>query len=269
VAFVAMIGASWPDLIDELDRWHAVGRMATLWWRDDDAVAPTLQLHRLMSVAQGVPIALAVIPAPAEEALAAWVARYTGSLSQAPFVILQHGWRHVTHAGHGKKSEFPADRPNNEVDRDISAGRMRLRELFGTLALPVLVPPWNRFDNSHLSLMSGCGVSAISCIAPRRTARAAPGIVAVNVHVDLVGWKNGLRFIGEEMALGGLVWHLRARRLGEVCADEPTGILSHHLVQDDATYVFLKRLVEVTTGHTAARWLDGTEVFDHSIPDTA
>jgi hypothetical protein len=261
--------AGWPDLVDELDQWHDAGREATLWWRDDDAVAPTPQLCCLRSMAQRVPIALAVIPAAADEALAEWVTFCTRSAPPSHFVVLQHGWRHVTYAGREKKSEFPSDRPSNEVDRDISAGRMRLSELFGALALPVMVPPWNRFDNSHLSLMSGCGVSAISRIAPRRTARPAPGILEVNVHVDLVGWKSGLRFIGEETALGGLVWHLRARRIGEVCADEPTGVLSHHLVQDDATTAFLDQLVEETTGHRAARWLEGTEVFQSLDPDTA
>jgi hypothetical protein len=256
-----MMRGSWPDLVDELDRWHDAGREATLWWRDDDAVAPTPQLCWLRSMAQRVPIALAVIPAAADEALAEWVTRCTRSVPRSHFVVLQHGWRHVTYAGREKKSEFPADRPRSDVIRDISAGRARLSELFGMLALPVLAPPWNRFDNSHLSVMRGGGLSAISRIAPRRTARPAPGIVEVNVHVDLVGWKSGLRFIGEEPALGGLVWHLRARRIGDVCADEPTGVLTHHLVQDDATTEFLDRLVGVTTGHRAARWLDGAEVF--------
>jgi hypothetical protein len=262
LVFAAVIRVGWPDLVDELDRWHEAGREATLWWRDDDAVAPTPQLRRLEAIARRIPIALAVIPGAAQEALANWVADSTRSVPRPHLVVLQHGWLHLNNAGAEKKSEFPSARPQDEVDRDISAGRARLNELFGTLALPVLVPPWNRFDDSHLRLIAGCGVSAISRIKPRRTTRPAPGVVEVNVHVDLVGWKSGLGFIGEEAALGGLVGHLQARRSGEVCADEPTGILSHHLVQDDPTSAFLDRLVEETTRHMAARWLDAAEVFD-------
>ena len=60
-----------------------------------------------------------------------------------------------------------------------------------------------------------------------------------------------------------VVWceHLRARRLGAVCADEPTGILTHHLVQDEATDAFLDRLIAVSVAHPAVLWLDAGEIF--------
>ena len=37
----AHMEAGWPDLTAELDRWGEAGRTATLWWRDDDATAPS------------------------------------------------------------------------------------------------------------------------------------------------------------------------------------------------------------------------------------
>jgi hypothetical protein len=55
--------AGWPDVVDELDRWRDAERVATLWWRDDDAVAPSARLDRLVTIAGKVPVALAVIPA--------------------------------------------------------------------------------------------------------------------------------------------------------------------------------------------------------------
>jgi hypothetical protein len=58
---------------------------------------------------------------------------------------------------------------------------------------------------------------------------------------------------------------LQARRLGEGDNDEPTGILTHHLVQDEATDAFLRRLVTITEEHPAARWLDAAEVFSDAL----
>jgi hypothetical protein len=137
-----------------------------------------------------------------------------------------------------------------------------LTALFGTRALAVLVPPWNRFDGSLLPLLGTCGLRAISRVKPRLAASPAPGILEVNVHVDLISWAGDRTFIGESAALGGLIEHLRCRRrFSKFCVDEPTGILTHHLVQDEATDAFLHRLGVVTGAHAAARWLDPTEIF--------
>jgi hypothetical protein len=251
----------WSDLIDELDCWKEAGRVATLWWRDDDATGPSGQLDRLLSISGDIPISLAVIPAEADAGLAAWLTHPSRSHQTTRLAVLQHGWRHENHVVGGKKNEFPPERRRRAVAGDLAAGRARLAAFFEVCALPVLVPPWNRFDCSFLPLLAACGLRAISSVRPRRSVRPAPGIVAANVHVDLVAWTAGRGFIGERAALGGLVGHLRARRLSEVDAEEPTGILTHHLVQDEATDAFLRRLVASTRAHRAACWLDATEVF--------
>ena len=58
----------WRDLTWELDAWATAGQTATLWWRDDDATRPTPALARLRQLAQdnGIPVALAVVPAGAQ-----------------------------------------------------------------------------------------------------------------------------------------------------------------------------------------------------------
>ena len=248
--------AGWASLLGELDRWEKAERIATLWWRDDDAVVPNPSLYRLVAIAKEIPIALAVIPADARPDLAIWLSQSRPSLA-----VLQHGWRHSNHSADQKKSEFPFARSADEVSFDLSSGRVRLVQLFGRRALPVLVPPWNRFDHGFLPLLGDCGIRAISRLKPRRTLSPRPGVIEVNVHVDLVAWAGDRGFIGEEAALDGIIGHLRARRLGTVCRDEPTGILTHHLVQDDATDAFLRQIIAVTRAHPAARWLDATEVF--------
>lgn len=258
----------WSDLMAELDRWEAEGEVATLWWRDDDAVAPTAQLSRLLSIAPTVPLSLAVIPAAAERELAEWLGCSPRPAPNAAVHVLQHGWRHFNHARTGKKSEFPADRASAEVVFELTAGRERLDMLFGARALPVLVPPWNRFDNSFLALLARCGFTAISRARPREHGSAL-GVNEVNIHADLVAWTGNRGFVGEEAALSGLVDHLRARRLDIVCADEPTGILTHHLVQDAATEAFLDRLIAATKTHPAARWLNTAEVFAPALGASA
>jgi hypothetical protein len=251
----------WSDLIDEFDRWTEAGQVATLWWRDDDATGPSNRLERLLSISGDIPIALAVVPAAADARLAGWLAEPSRSRQTARLFVLQHGWRHQSHAVDGKKSEFPAERSCRAVTCDLAAGRARLVTLFEARALPILAPPWNRFDYRFLPLLVDCGVGGISGAGPRRSVRPAPGVVAANVHVDLVAWKGDRGFIGEEAALSGLIRHLHARRSNRVDAEEPTGILTHHLVQDEATDTFLGRLAAITGAHRAARWVDATEVF--------
>ena len=259
----------WPDLMAEFDLWEEAGKIATLWWRDDDAVRPTARLGRLLSIASGVPVSLAVIPADAEPELAQWLAQYLRSAPEASVAVLQHGWRHLNHSGGEKKSEFPTERPEPEVAFELASGRARLSDLFGARAQPVLVPPWNRFDGSLLGLLARCGLTGISRARARSGSLRALGIIEGNIHVDLVAWKEGRGFIGEDAALGGLVEHLRARRLRAACADEPTGILTHHLVQDQATDAFLDQLITVSVAHPAVLWLDASEIFTSHMLDLA
>jgi len=247
--------AEWSDLVGELDRWGEAGQVATLWWRDDDAVAMTPCLARLLSLAATTPLALAVIPAEAEPGLAAALR----PLRQV--AVLQHGWRHANHAVAGKKSEFPPERPANAVANDLACGRERLVALFDGSALPVLAPPWNRFAAAFETLLAGAGIAALSAMAPRRGPKLPAGIAAVDAHVDLVAWSGDRGFIGTAAALGGIVGELRRRRLGLADPIAATGILTHHLVMDDATADFLAALQPVITGHRAARWADIREAL--------
>jgi peptidoglycan/xylan/chitin deacetylase (PgdA/CDA1 family) len=233
--------ATWSDLVSELDRWEEAGHIATLWWRDDDAIAMTPALEHLLSVAGPTPLALAVIPETAEKTLA------DALHGRETVAVLQHGWSHANHGGTGRKSEFPAERPASGVASDLARGRERLGDLFGE-AVPVLAPPWNRFAPEFETLLPRAGIAALSTMASRAQGAAA----RVDVHVDLVAWKAGRGFVGTGAALGGLVGELRRR--GDSAA--PVGILTHHLVMDDATAGFLGELISVVADHPAARWAD-------------
>jgi len=242
--------ACWDDLDRELEAWRECGRPATLWWRDDDAVADDRRLVRLFELSEGIPIALAVVPAAVERAL---VARLTGIASAC---VIQHGWSHANHAPAGeKKAELGAHRPFAVITAELRAGWERLRALFGTRALPVLAPPWNRIADDLVSELPALGFAALSTYGPRRAASAAAGLAQINAHIDLIDWRGSRRFVGTEAALGALVTHLARRRRGEIDAGEPTGLLTHHLRHDSASEDFLAALVAHLRGHEAARWL--------------
>ena len=243
----------WSDFEAELDRWSGGGRQATFWWRDDDAVAASPRLARLLALAEGVPLALAVIPGTAEPSLADALARHERVR------VLQHGWRHTNHGGTAK-SELGPERPLRVRLDELAAGRDRLRTLFGARVLPMLVPPWNRIGEDLVAMLPSLGFRALSTYRPRRAALAAPGLAAINTHVDLVDWSGSRGFIGESAALGLALDHLRARRLGVADASEPMGLLTHHLVQDAATDDFLRRFLALARGHRAARILDLAEL---------
>ena len=247
----------WSDLEAELDRWSGAGRQAAFWWRDDDAVAATLALARLLQLAEGVPLALAVVPGNAEPGLAA-------ALSGRDTVrVVQHGWRHRNHGGIAK-SELGPERALPLRLHELAEGRDRLGAMFGARVLPMLVPPWNRIGEDLVAMLPSLGFRALSTYRPRRAALAAPGLAAINTHVDLVDWSGSRGFIGESAALALAVDHLRARRLGLADAAEPTGILTHHLVQDAPTDAFLRRLLSLAREHRGARLLDLGELVPSS-----
>jgi hypothetical protein len=172
--------------------------------------------------------------------------------------VLQHGWAHANHRPSGERSaEYAADRPLAVMTAELARGREHLRDLFGARFLPVLVPPWNRIDDAVVAALPGLGFRALSVFGPR----AAAALATVNTHLDPIAWRAGRGFVGDAKALGDLVDHLAARRVGRVDADEPTGLLTHHLVHDAALWRFLDRLLARTAAHPAARWLDPRDVF--------
>jgi hypothetical protein len=251
--------ADWADLDREFDAWGRSGQVATLWWRDDDAVRMTPALGRLLDLAAGTPISLAVIPGRVIEANVPELQRVLEGC--ADLSVLQHGWMHINHAPQGaKRSELGDDRPVALIMTELAAGWRRLSALFGRLALPVLTPPWNRLAASLPPRLPAAGYVGLSTTGARSPAEASPGLVQVNTHADLGAWPGG-GFIGAPTALGRLVAHLRARRSGAADAAEPTGLLTHHLVQDEATAGFIAQLLAVTRNHPASRWVRAAEAL--------
>jgi hypothetical protein len=250
---------SWKHLSEELDAWATAGRSATLWWRDDDAVEPSPELARLLALAaaRDLPLALAVIPARASEALAEWLAAHP-----ARPALLQHGYAHQNHARkEEKKAELGAQRPANVVLEELARGWGRMTALFGETWTPVLVPPWNRIAERLVAELAGVGFRGLSTQGPRAAEEPAPDLVQVNTHLDIMHWPPPRGFLGEAESLEILVAQLRARRLGAADAAEPTGLLTHHPAHDAAAWAFLEKLLDRLAGHPAVRFIEAGEAF--------
>jgi hypothetical protein len=248
----------WQDLENELGEWAAAGRTATFWWRDDDAVEPTPALDRLavLSDEAAVPCALAVIP----KLLAPKLPR---ALAGHPLVrVIQHGYAHQNHAPPGGRGwELGLHRPSAVVLDELSAGRRALADAFDGAFVPALAPPWNRIDPALYPDLPGIGLCGVSTFRDRARREPAAGLVEVNTHFDLIDWREGRVFRGEAAAGRHIVGHLRRRRLGLADAEEPTGILTHHLATDEAGWRFLAEFMRFIERQKAARWADPATLF--------
>ena len=242
---------NWKALQEELAKWREAGRSPDFWWRDDDAGRATPELESLLRLQEraGIPLALAVVPAHAEPGLLARL--------EAGVTVLQHGTDHVDRAAPGeKKTEFPAAEPAPDALARLTAAKHRLASQAGGRFRAVLAPPWNRLPE-HLVPRLQPAFIGLSRYGPRKVSGSLP---QVNTHVDVIAWRGGRGFVGEDAALRATVRHLQARRSGAADAGEPTGLLTHHACHDAEAWRFLERLFE-TTRAAGARWRASVELF--------
>ena len=249
--------SDWQALRDELARWHDAGRVPDFWWRDDDATDRSAPLVRMLCLSRSaaIPLALAVIP---QDVQAGLLDGGDGLVS-----VLQHGVAHRNLAAAGaRKTEFPDGEPLSGALERLSQGRARMVGMFGTRALPVLVPPWNRVSATGLvPALPGAGFRGLSRFGPRKRVDACAGLVQVNTHVDVIDWRGSRGFVGTQAALAQTLAHLQARRLAQADPLEPTGLLTHHAVHDEPTWAFMESLFERTAGCGMAVWRKAPELF--------
>ena len=248
----------WAELDEELNAWKVARVRATFWLRDDDAEAETPELRRLLEIGRrrAVPICLAVIPKDANSDLAETVSQYDGVW------VIQHGWCHANHAGpEEKKFELGDHRPRNVIADELARGDAKLRGLFGGRYEKVLAPPWNRIGERTAAALADLGYKGLSVFGPRDRTVAAAGLVRVNTHVDIIDWKATRAFRGDAAVIAQAVAHLRARRTGATDADEPTGLITHHLVHDEDCWKFVERFLAFTRARDCVRWLSAAEIF--------
>lgn len=238
----------WQPLTAELQAWTAAGLEATFWWRDDDAFAPTPALDRMLELSQrfDVPLGLAVIPAKTTSALAD---RLRPELTVD---VLQHGFSHKNNAGPDERpAEFGRQR-TLDVRLTEQARGWQLLDGFPR-RVPIFVPPWNRYDRELAKGFSSQGLKAISSCGDGN--RLPFPIVECNCHIDIISWRTTRGFAGVARTISKLADHLHARRSSTDSVDVVTGLLTHHLVHDEACWSFLTDLFSHLQQHACVRWV--------------
>lgn len=244
-----------PAVEAEFDCWTRAGLSPRLWLRDDDAVADTPALRRLLELIERhhAPLLLAVIPLNADATLARGLA---GRDLVEPAV---HGAHHTNHAPSGRRAEEMAiERGRAVVEHELAASRARLCELLGTRAGAWYVPPWNRIAPEVAAWLPALGFRAISTFGQDHV--DGPGLAQHNTHLDIIDWKNGrsgrpLTWIDDKLATE----LARARLAG----GSPVGVLTHHLAHDGAAWAAMEAIFAVVAQHSPARWISPTSL----IPD--
>lgn len=241
----------------ELDHWAAADRTATFWWRDDDAEDADGPVNRMLdlSAETGAPAFIAVVPARAK-------GRISDPLMACETAIpIQHGWAHEDHSPPDVKGkwELGLHRSAQTVLGELRSGWARMSDLFGDRFKPMLGPPWNRIDPALHAHLPEIGFEFLSTFAPRPGPMAAPGLKQVNGHCDIISWKRDRSFIGPEKTANRLAEHLGLRRTGKV-EDEPTGLLTHVWINDEAAWKAMRDVIDLVNSHSHGRWLDWNDL---------
>lgn len=241
--------AVFDPLLQALSQRAEAGRVASFWLRDDDAVIPTPALERFLALTRrfGVPATLAVIPAGTGPALAERLADESG------ISVAVHGWSHTNYAmPDQKKRELGIERPLELVLGELGRGLDTLRALHPQRFVPVLVPPWNRIDAGLVPHLRMLGFRALSVYGPEKPT----ALPVVNTHVDVMDWHGtrGGRDAAELVA--GIV-----ARLSDMEQGGSMGLLTHHLVHDEAVWSFLEGLLAATAEHPGCRWTPVSELI--------
>ena len=218
----------------------------SFWWRDDDAVADTPALDRLLKLARAYDagIGLAVIPGRLEASLAS---RLTDERSA---LALVHGLSHANHAPpDAKKAEFGAHRPLPIMAAEAQRALHMASERLGSKLLPVFVPPWNRIAGELVPHLSRLGFAGLSTFTDRSAASPAAGLLQINTHLDPIDWRGTRSAVDPAQFVAAFAGAVERRIMGHADRDEPIGLLTHHLVHDEVIWALCERLI----AHLAAR----------------
>lgn len=230
----------------ELALWTKSGHAPVLWWRDDDARAPTDALERLLVLSRrhAAPLTLAAIAGPD-------LSQLTRRIETEPHVELAvHGFTHVNRQPEGQGFGEIIDTDDIDwVRAQLRATVMLFRH--AGVRPTLFVPPWNNLQPQLLAVLPDSSITTVSGFDQASGPR--DGVMRLDAHLDVLRWKGGGRFRGTWRFLSRMR-RLMAQRRKAGQWGEPIGLLTHHLDHDKATWMFLERFL-ATFRVTARRHL--------------
>ena len=236
----------WSRLDAALDK----AETPSFWWRDDDAIADTPALHRLLDMAESIaaPLVLAVIPGNLTDGLAQ-------AIEGRDVTTAVHGWTHTNHAPESeKKAEFRNHRPEAVLMDEARRGLGILDDAFGVQSLPLFIPPWNRVA---IDLpLAQCGFSGIS-IYGQREVSCERNLVRFDSHLDPIDWRGSRSAVPLQRIIDEIADLL--------ASDAPIGLMTHHLVHDDAIWTLCETLV-TRLNQRGVQWISARDLLTRA-PD--
>ena len=166
-----------------------------------------------------------------------------------------HGWSHTNYANDNeKKQELGNHRPSSVVLAELQLGITTLEQLHSGRFIPLLVPPWNRISDELISQLGKLGFKGLSTFGNNAEGMRIADVKIINTQVDIIDWKGnrGGRAVGE--LVSEIITQLQENR-------SSIGFLTHHLVHDEAAWLFLEQLFKVTSGHPGVRWLSAADLL--------
>lgn len=253
------IEAAWQKLSAHLSDLKKRNERLIFWWRDDDAIAPSQALDHLLHLSRHyqAPVALAVIPDRATSALAV-------RLADTDCDVLIHGVAHHNHAPAGHKKQELGFQPVAALAAQLQSALTHCAALFGARALPVLVPPWNRIDPDLIALLPDAGLTGLSTFKPRPAEQAVPGLRQINTHCDPIDWRGGGGLLPEAALVDTLSETIAGMMKQRPDAREPLGLLTHHLIHDDAIWAFIDRLLHTLATSGAVTFVPARQIFERA-----
>lgn len=221
----------------ELDLWSRAGHTPVIWWRDDDARAPTEALERLLELSRrhAAPLTLAMIAGPDLQ-------RLVGRIGVEPNIeIAVHGFTHVNRQPEGTGFGEIIDSDTVQDVREWLDATITAFHEAG--AAPTLfVPPWNNLSRQLLAALRGSGLNAVSAFD--QAMGETDTVPRIDAHLDVLRWKGGARFRGRWKFLVRMR-RLLVQRRRTAAWKEPIGLLTHHLDHDHQTWRFLEAFLAV------------------------
>tara|TARA_B100001741_G_C16531601_1_gene589795 strand:- start:494 stop:1255 length:762 start_codon:yes stop_codon:yes gene_type:complete len=240
----------WEKLNTELNKWKEGSIYPIFWVRDDDATKDGPKLSKLVGISKkfNTPLSIAVIPFLIEKSLVDILN------SNNLITVLQHGLKHKNYEPNGqKKSEFGQNREMNSMIEDIIQGAKLIYGSFEKIYEPIFVPPWNRMNHLLLPYIYSLGIIGVSSFKKSLIDAANNKNTIINTNIDIIDWKKDKIFLGEEKILKQLLSELIIRRNKNDGHKQPIGILTHHNVMEENSFLFLEKLISITQKY-GAQW---------------